>query len=235
MTAWRRLVLWDVDGTLLSARGAGRRALARALERVYGTAGHIDGYDFRGKTDPRIVLDLMGAAGLAPDAIRAGFDQCFELYACGLAEEIGDGGSVKLLPGVADLVRRLDGMRGILQGLLTGNIQEGARIKLEPTGLQRFFRTGAYGSDHADRRLLPSLAARRAEALVGHRFAPADVLVIGDTPLDVECARAFGAVAVAVATGFHPREELAALGPDLLFDDFADVEGAAALLGRAGA
>jgi len=231
VTAWRRLVLWDIDGTLLSARGAGRRALGGALERVYGTAGRIDGYDFRGKTDPRIVLDLMGAAGLAPDTIRAGFDECFELYARGLAQEIGDGSGVKLLPGVAELVRRLDGTPGVMQGLLTGNIEEGARIKLESTGLRPFFRTGAYGSDHVDRRELPSLAARRAEALVGHRFAPADVLVIGDTPLDVECARAFGAVAVAVATGFHPRVELAALRPDLLFDDFADVEGAAALLG----
>jgi phosphoglycolate phosphatase len=231
VTAWRRLVLWDVDGTLLSARGAGRRALGRALERVYGTAGLIDGYDFRGKTDPRLVLDLMGAAGLADAAIRAGFDECFELYARGLAAEIGDGSGVKLLPGVAELVRRLHTTPGIMQGLLTGNIEEGARIKLEPTGLHPFFRTGAYGSDHADRRQLPSLAARRAEALVGHRFAPGDVLVIGDTPLDVECARAFGAVAVSVATGFHPREELAALRPDLLFDDFADVERAAALLG----
>jgi phosphoglycolate phosphatase len=231
VTAWRRLVLWDIDGTLLSARGAGRRALGRALERVYGTAGHIDGYDFRGKTDPRIVLDLMGAMGLAHDAIRAGFDECFEFYARGLAEEIGDGGGVKLLPGVADLVRRLDGTPGVMQGLLTGNIEAGARIKLGPTGLGPFFRTGAYGSDDADRRRLPSLAARRAEALVGHRFAPTHVVVIGDTPLDVQCARAFGAVAVAVATGFHPREELAALRPDLLFDDFADVEAAAALLG----
>lgn len=231
MTAWRRLVLWDIDGTLLSARGAGRRALGRALERVYGTAGRIDDYDFRGKTDPRIVLDLMGVAGLADDAIRAGFDECFECYARGLTEEIGDGAGVKLLPGVPELVRRLDGTPGVMQGLLTGNIEAGAHIKLASTGLGPFFRTGAYGSDDADRRRLPSLAARRAEALVGHRFAPPDVLVIGDTPFDVECARAFGAVAVAVATGFHPREELAALRPDLLFDDFADVEAAAALLG----
>jgi len=172
VTAWRRLVLWDIDGTLLSARGAGRRALGRALERVYGTAGHIEGYDFRGKTDPRIVLDLMGAAGLADADIRAGFDECFDFYARGLAVEIGDGSGVKVLPGVAELVRRLHTTPGIIQGLLTGNIEEGARIKLEPTGLHPFFRTGAYGSDHADRRQLPSLAARRAEALVGHRFAP---------------------------------------------------------------
>lgn len=225
-----RLVLFDIDGTLVIAKGAGRRALARALERVYGTTGPIEGYDFRGKTDPRIVRDLMGAAGLAPDVIGGGLGACFELYARGLVEEIGDGQSVNVLPGVAELVRRLDATEGVLLGLLTGNIKEGARIKLAPTGLWPYFRTGAYGSDDGDRRRLPSLAARRAQALTGHGFRPEDVLVIGDTPLDIECARAFGAVAVAVATGFHPYAELEALGPDLLFESFADVEAVAARL-----
>ena len=225
-----RLVLFDIDGTLVIAKGAGRRALGRALERVYGTTGPIEGYDFRGKTDPRIVRDLMGAAGLAPDVIGGGLGECFELYARGLVEEIGDGQCVSVLPGVAELVRRLDATEGVLLGLLTGNIEEGARIKLAPTGLWPYFRTGAYGSDDGDRRRLPSLAARRAQALTGHGFRPEDVLVIGDTPLDIECARAFGAVAVAVATGFHPYAELEALGPDLLFESFADVEAVAARL-----
>ncbi len=225
-----RLVLFDIDGTLVLTKGAGRRALGAALLRVYGTTGLIDGYDFRGKTDPRIVADLMGAAGLAPDVIHAGLSDCFEAYARGLVGEIGDGECVTLLPGVADLVRRLDAAEGVVLGLLTGNIEEGARIKLAPTGLWPYFRTGAYGSDHGDRRRLPSLAARRAQALTGHTFRPEDVLVIGDTPLDIECARAFGAVAVAVATGFHPYAELEAEEPDLLFESFAEFETAAARL-----
>ena len=225
-----RLVLFDIDGTLVIAKGAGRRALGRALERVYGTTGAIDAYDFRGKTDPRIVSDLMSAAGVAAEAIRAGLDECFECYARGLVDEIGDGSRVTVLPGVAELVQRLDRQDDVVLGLLTGNIEEGARIKLTPTGLWPFFRTGAYGSDDADRRRLPSLAARRAHALTGHAFRPQDVLVIGDTPLDIECARAFGAVAVAVATGFHPYRELAGENPDLLFESFADVEAAAASL-----
>jgi phosphoglycolate phosphatase len=211
-------------------KGAGRRALGAALLRVYGTTGLIDGYDFRGKTDPRIVADLMGAAGLAPEVIHAGLSDCFEAYARGLVGEIGDGQCVTLLPGVADLVRRLDAAEGVVLGLLTGNIEEGARIKLAPTGLWPYFRTGAYGSDHGDRRRLPSLAARRAQALTGHTFRAEDVLVIGDTPLDIECARAFGAVAVAVATGFHPYAELEAEEPDLLFESFAEFETAAARL-----
>jgi phosphoglycolate phosphatase len=225
-----RLVLFDIDGTLVLTKGAGRRALGAALLRVYGTTGLIDGYDFRGKTDPRIVADLMGAAGLAPEVIHAGLSDCFEAYARGLVGEIGDGQCVTLLPGVADLVRRLDAAEGVVLGLLTGNIEEGARIKLAPTGLWPYFRTGAYGSDHGDRRRLPSLAARRAQALTGHTFRAEDVLVIGDTPLDIECARAFGAVAVAVATGFHPYAELEAEEPDLLFESFAEFETAAARL-----
>ena len=225
-----RLVLFDVDGTLLSARGAGRRALKTALRGVYGTVGSIDQYDLRGRTDRRIVFDVMEAAGWSRARVTERLDDFFEAYARGLVEEIGDGQSVITLPGVAELVRRLDQAHDVVLGLLTGNIEEGARIKLEPTGLWPYFRIGAFGSDDEDRRRLPSLAARRAHALVGHPFHAEDVLVIGDTPLDIECARAFGAVAVAVATGQHTREELSGEGPDLLFDDLADVDRVTAAL-----
>jgi phosphoglycolate phosphatase-like HAD superfamily hydrolase len=109
-------------------------------------------------------------------------------------------------------------------GLVTGNIEGGARIKLGPTGLWPRFPVGAYGSDHMDRRRLPSLAARRAHALLGTAFAPRDVVVIGDTPHDIDCARAFGAVAVAVATGQYPRAELLAERPDHFYEDLSDVE-----------
>ena len=225
-----RLVLFDIDGTILVARGAGRRALAAALQDVYGTTGDIDGYDLRGQTDPRIVFDVMEGAGLEREAVRERLDDCFEAYARGLAVEIGDGGNVVTLPGIGDLVRRLHGDAEVLLGLLTGNIEAGARIKLAPTGLLPYFRLGAFGSDHFDRRQLPSLAARRAHALVGVPFAPDEVVVIGDTPRDIECARHFGAVAVAVATGQYSREALEAERPDLLFSNFADVEDALAKL-----
>ena len=108
-------------------------------------------------------------------------------------------------------------------GLLTGNIERGAQAKLRPTGLLPFFRLGAYGSDDADRRRLPAVACARAETLTGRTITFDRVTIIGDTPLDVDCARACGGRAVAVATGQHPAEELAACGPDLLFPDFADV------------
>lgn len=225
-----RLVLFDIDGTILTARGAGRRALAAALKEVYGTAGDIERYDLRGRTDPRIVFDLMEGAGLARPAVHERLDDCFEAYARGLAAEVGDGSGVVTHPGIDDLVRRLDSAPEALVGLLTGNIEAGARIKLEPTGLRPYFRLGAYGSDHIDRRQLPSLAARRAHALTGQSFQPEAVVVIGDTPHDIECARHFGAIAVAVATGLYTRESLEAERPDLLFDDFSNVEAALAKL-----
>ncbi len=143
-----RLVLFDVDGTILSARGAGRRAFGAALMEVYGTAGDIERYDLRGATDQRIVFELMEGAGLSRDGVRERLDDCFAAYARGL----------------------------------------------------------------------------------GRGFRPEEILVIGDTPRDIECARHFGAVAVAVATGQYSRAELEAEGPDLLFEDFSDVDAALAKL-----
>jgi phosphoglycolate phosphatase-like HAD superfamily hydrolase len=228
-----RLFLFDVDGTLVSARGAGRAALQVALQQTYGTAGDIERYDFRGKTDPRIVLDLMRGAGLADDAIEARMAACFEAYVGQLERHIGDGSRVSVLPGIADVVRGLTAREDALVGLLTGNIEAGARVKLRPTGLFPLFRVGAYGSDSMDRRRLPAVACERARAVAGREFPFERVTIIGDTPLDVDCARACGAMAVAVATGFHAPAELAACAPDLLFTDFSDVAGAlAALTGR---
>ena len=225
-----RLVLFDIDGTLITARGAGRRALKRALEGVFGTCGVLEGYDMSGKTDPRIILEVLEGGGLDRAAVRERLDEFFEAYARSLTEEIGDGQTVRTMPGVVDLVRRLDAAEGVVLGLLTGNIEQGARIKLGPTGLLPYFALGAFGSDDADRRRLPSLAARRAHALRGHAFSPGQVMVIGDTPHDIDCARAFGAVAVAVATGRYSEEQLEGERPDLLFRDFSDVDHAARTL-----
>jgi phosphoglycolate phosphatase len=220
-----RLFLFDVDGTLITAHGAGRLALTQALRAVFGTAGPIEGYDFRGRTDPRIVLDLMRAAGLRDADVTARLPACFDVYVRELRALVTDGRPVDVMPGIADVVRELAARDDALVGLLTGNIERGAQVKLASTGLLPFFRVGAYGSDDADRRRLPAIACARARAQTG-RDVPLDrVTIIGDTPLDVDCARACGARAVAVATGHHRVEELAACGPDLLFADFADVPG----------
>ncbi len=225
-----RLFLFDIDGTLISARGLGRAAFKRALERVFGTAGALDQYDLRGKTDPRIVHDVLGAAGFSREAIEARVAECFGIYVGELAALLGDGSVVRVMPGIAELVGRLAARRDAVVGLLTGNIEPGARLKLRPTGLLPRFSVGAFGSDDIDRRRLPFIARERARALTGHEFGLDRVTIIGDTPHDVDCARACGAVAVAVATGQYAAAELARCSPDLLFDDFADVEHALAAL-----
>ena len=225
-----RLFLFDIDGTLVTARGAGRAAFGRALQATYGTAGAVDTYDFRGKTDPRIVWDLMRGAGLDEAAITRGLHAFFAAYLEELRRAIGDGSRVQVMPGIAEVVRALAARDDALVGLLTGNIEAGARLKLAPTGLWPLFRVGAFGSDDMDRRRLPIVACERARAVAGCEFPFERVTIIGDTPLDVDCARACGAVAVAVATGQHPRDELAACAPDHIFTDFTDVPGAVAAL-----
>lgn len=225
-----RLLLFDVDGTLVSARGAGRRAIGRALEAVYGVTGPIGSYDFRGKTDPQIVLDLMGSAGVSASLVQERLASFYDRYLKDLRDEIRRAGGVEVMPGISELVRRLAERADTVLGLLTGNIEAGAKIKLDPTGLLPYFRVGAYGSDEADRAKLPALAALRAQILAGEPVPSDRVVVIGDTPLDIACARAFGACAVSVATGGHPLEELAAHRPDVLFADFADVDAAVGAL-----
>ncbi len=225
-----RVLLFDVDGTLITARGAGRSALGRALEETFGRRGPIETYDIRGKTDPRIVRDLMLAAGDGEARIRALMPACLRAYAAALADAVGDGSRVETLPGVAELVRALGARGDLLLGLLTGNVETGALLKLGPTGLWPYFRVGAYGSDDPDRTRLPAIAAARVERLTGAPVSMAQLTIIGDTPLDVECARACGAVAVAVATGQHGFDELRACGPDLIFRDFGDVPAAVARL-----
>ncbi len=218
-----RLFLFDIDGTLIDAHGAGRIAITRALMEVFGTAGPIERYDFRGKTDPRIVLDLMRAAGVRDPDVTASLSACFDAYLRELTALVGNGRPVDVLPGIADVVRELAARADAVVGLLTGNIERGAQVKLAQTGLWPLFRVGAYGSDDADRRRLPAIACARARGQTGHDFPFERVTIIGDTPLDIDCARACGARAVAVATGHHRTGELAACGPDLVFADFADV------------
>ncbi|MFQ5829056.1 MAG: HAD family hydrolase [Candidatus Methylomirabilia bacterium] len=225
-----RLFLFDVDGTLVAVRGAGRRAMARAFAQVFGDTGSIESYDFLGKTDLQIVADVMNAAGFHADEITARTPAFFERYAEELRTEIGAGERVELMPGIRELVSGLAEHPDALLGLLTGNIEAGARIKLASTGLWPHFRCGAYGSDDPDRSRLPAVAVRRAERLLGRPIKPDQVVVIGDTPLDIACARAYGAVALAVATGLHSMEELAAFEPDLLFRDLSDVPRVLAVL-----
>ncbi len=244
-----RLVLFDIDCTLIDAHGAGGRAILRAVKDVYGVEGELGDYSFHGRTDPGIIADLaelwgggepgevggryegetqprvvhdlaerLGAPAAVVDRL---VDQCIARYVELLRDEIARA-SVETLPGIEELVTALAADRRALVGLLTGNVVEGARLKLEPTGLYPLFKVGAYGSDSALRADLPAIAVTRAEALDGRRYAGKDIVVIGDTPADVECGASLGVTAVAVATGRHTVDELAGHAPDHVFADFSD-------------
>jgi phosphoglycolate phosphatase-like HAD superfamily hydrolase len=216
-----RLFLFDIDGTLIYAHKAGRTCLLRAMQEVFGTTGAEGQYDWRGKTDPQIVRDLLCGAGVAESVIEARLNACFATYADYLEAMIDNGHPVDVYPGVREVLAALSARADCLVGLLTGNVEAGARLKLKPTGLLPHFKVAAYGSDDSDRRKLPAIAKERAQALIGRPIPFSRLVVIGDTPLDIDCARAAGARAVAVATGHHPLEGLAAHSPDLLFKDFA--------------
>ena len=229
----RRLVLFDIDGTLLSAGGAGGRALRDALLEVYGETGPIGSYSMGGRTDPQIVRELLTAAGMAMDDIEPRLDGVWDAYLRNLPREIGRA-QVRALPGVPALLDRVDaGGPSTVLGLLTGNVVQGARMKVEAAGLAfGRFRVGAYGSDHWQRPELPAVAARRARELTGTEYAGKEIVIIGDTPFDIACGEHLGVRTIAVATGGHTAASLAACGPDYLFHDLSDVDaGWAAIAG----
>ena len=219
----RRLVLFDVDGTLVTTHGAGSRAVRRALLEVYGQTGPIDTYDFHGRTDPQIVRALLRQAGLVDEAIDARLDDLWEVYLEGLADELGrPDADARPLPGVVPLLDALHGTGDDLVALLTGNIEPGARLKLSAVDLWDRFDFGAYGSDHERRDQLPAVAVRRARERAGLEFRGRDIVIIGDTPFDVTCGQSLGVWTVAVATGKHTTSELEAAGADVVFDDLSD-------------
>ena len=230
------LILFDIDCTLVDARGAGGRAILRAIKDVFGVEGELGDYSFHGRTDPGIIGDLAalwgaGEVDAAAGSIDGLVDVCIARYVELLREEITRV-EVETLPGIRELVTALTADRRALVGLLTGNVEEGARLKLEPTGLLPLFKVGAYGSDSGVRADLPAVAVARAEALDGRRYAGKDVVVIGDAPADIECGASLGVTAVGVATGRHTVDELAGHDPDHLFADFTDWRAAyAAIMG----
>lgn len=220
-----RLVLFDIDGTILSSEGAAPRAFRAALEAVFGTSGPARGYSFAGRTDPQIARDLLTLAGIPGEEIDEGLPAVWEGYTRRLASELTTV-RTSVFPGVRALLDRLHASPDVaVLGLLTGNLLEGARLKLESAAIDvSRFRVGAYGSDHADRSALPAIAIERAEEVVGHRFAGKSVVIVGDTPFDIACGEHLGVRTVAVATGTFSAGDLRACGPDHLFDDLSDAD-----------
>lgn len=223
MSAAPWLVLFDIDGTLLRCGPQIRDIFQSALEDTYGTAGPIDSYSFAGRTDHGIVYDLLLAAGLEASAIhdrRAAFET---LYLERLEERL-DGALMTVLPGVPDLLQRLSARQDVLLGLLTGNLERGAAIKLSRLGLAGYFSLGAYGDGVARRSDLPPVALERARHLNGVEIDRSRVLIIGDSVLDVQCAHDHDIRCVAVTTGYATRQELQKAGADWIVADLLEVE-----------
>jgi phosphoglycolate phosphatase len=217
-----KLVLFDIDGTILWSDGAGRRAMTEALMTVFGGAGPTD-YRYDGKTDPQIVRDLMRADGHTDDIIDERIDPLMQRYLGGLERELAGGTRAHVFDGVRDLFDLLEERGDIILGLLTGNLREGAAIKLRAAGIDiGRFKVCAFGSDHHARAELPALAQRRAKEELGLDIAGDHVFVIGDTPADITCGQGIGARAIAVATGRYTPEELARHHPYALFSSLAD-------------
>jgi phosphoglycolate phosphatase len=218
-----RLVLFDIDGTLLNSGGMGRASMQRALAEVFGSPGKSS-YRYDGKTDKQIVRDTMRLEGHSDEHIDSRMEALIGLYLDGLRTGAKSGDfDIRPLDGVVDLLDALEAREDIVLGLLTGNVESGARVKLSAAGIDPDrFRVNAFGSDHEHRPELPAIAQRRASETLGIDIAGERVIVIGDTPADIECGRALGAKAIAVASGHYTVEQLEAHEPYAVFPSLRD-------------
>lgn len=218
-----KVVLFDIDGTLLLSDGAGRTAMEAALEETFGRRGP-PGYRYGGKTDKLIVRETMRLEGFDDAAIDARMGEVMAHYLAGLRALLGDRAHrAHTLPGVTALLDAVEAHEGLMLGLLTGNIVEGAEAKLRAVDVAHArFRVGAYGSDHEERPMLPPIARARASALLGRAVAGEELVIIGDTPADMTCGAGVGARAIGVATGGFAQSELRSHGAHAVFHDLAD-------------
>ncbi len=216
-----RLLLFDIDGTLIRARGVGKRAYLRTCSQVCGLPEanfYHASLNLAGKTDPLIIEEMLAVAEVAatPEVI----EEILDRYPQALQKELADN---------PDIVQALPGMRELLEilapevkqgkaalGLVTGNVRAGAELKLAPVQMNSFFSVGAYGCDARDRNHLPAIAVGRTK---NPKITPEDVIIIGDTPRDIACARYFGARVMAVATGSYPASDLSKYVPDWLVEE----------------
>lgn len=219
------LVLFDIDGTMLLAHGAGRRSVHQAMLDVFGVTGPQQ-HPFDGKTDPQIVHELGTLAGLTDDVIYANMQVALDRYYQYLEADItGRPETVQVLPGVHDLLDELDLREDVMLGLLTGNIEAGAELKLRAVDIEpERFVIGAFGSDAASRPALPAIAQKRAATLLGEPLPGSRIVIIGDTPHDLTCGREIGAHAIGVETGRFRAADLHPYNPLAVFADLSDTE-----------
>jgi phosphoglycolate phosphatase len=220
-----RLVLFDIDGTLLSSEGIGRTAMRRALGSIFGSPGN-PAYRYDGKTDRQIVRDVMRLEGHSDEYIDSQMEKLIDTYLEGLRENAKSGNfNVRPLEGVADLLDALEPRKDVVLGLLTGNVEPGARTKLIAAGINPDrFRINAFGSDNEQRPELPAIAQRRASEKLGLDIERGRMIVIGDTPADIACGRSLGAKAIGVASGHYTVEQLQEHDPYAVFPSLANTQ-----------
>jgi phosphoglycolate phosphatase len=224
----QRILLWDIDGTLMRSTRAGsfKDYTIPMLEEVFGTAGRLPEMKVSGMTDLQIVGEALKHEGFTHEHIRERVHELRDSYMRAMHKFTGNGEEVfELLPGVREVLQAVTGHPRYQSALLTGNIEPAAYLKMEILGLSEFFPLpGAFGDESHDRRDLPALAAGRIQEQLGIQLEPQQFIVIGDTPNDIECAKHFGARSLAVNTGrFYSVEQLLACEPDALLPDFADL------------
>ena len=217
----KRLLLWDIDGTLLHTGRAGIYSMINVARELFGADDDLSDIEFAGKTDRAIIRDVLAKHKQRTD--DENIQRFASRYLDGLPAELPRRNGY-VLPGVVELLTRLKNRPHVVLGLLTGNMERGAKMKLEHYGLWQFFEFGAFADDHHDRNELGAFARQRAREKHGHDFDAADIDVIGDTGHDIACGKAFGARTIAVATGSWSRERLTAQKPDFVFDDFSAVD-----------
>jgi phosphoglycolate phosphatase len=220
-----RLVLFDIDGTLLNSEGLGRASMRRALGEIFGSPGN-PAYRYDGKTDKQIVRDVMRLEGHSDEHIDSRMDELIATYLEGLTEGVKSGQfNVRPHEGVLEILDALEPRKDVVLGLLTGNVETGARTKLKAAGIDPDrFRVNAFGSDHENRPELPAVAQRRASENLGLEIVGGRMVVIGDTPADIACGRSLGAKAIGVASGHYTVEQLKEHDPYAVFASLKDTQ-----------
>ncbi|NTU43344.1 MAG: HAD hydrolase-like protein [Nitrospirales bacterium] len=216
-----KLILLDIDGTIMDSGGAGMRSLDIAFSELFSIPEAFKGIAMAGRTDLQILQEGLRKHGLPSD--NGEIPALMQAYVKNLRKELPRNERKHLKPGIREALEAVvnEGER-YLMGLLTGNIEEGARIKLGSFDLNPFFASGAFGDDHEDRDMLLPIAVKRFEALSGQSIEFSSCIIIGDTPKDVQCARPYGAACIAVATGPYSRQDLLDAEADLVMDDLGE-------------
>jgi phosphoglycolate phosphatase len=216
----KKLILWDIDGTLIVSHGAGMRAMERAFNQCFGLPGDLSKIEWAGRTDTWITREVLRHNGIPPTPENC--HDYLETYLELLPGELRDGPQGQVLPGVLELLETLHRRADIAQGLLTGNLRRGAEFKLTHYKVWHYFEFGAFADDSPRRNDLGPHALRRAQERHAVEFAPERTFIIGDTPHDIECGKVIGAHTIAVATGRHTVAELAVHTPTVVFPNFSD-------------